>query len=128
MDEAGNLNPARAASWVSLVTSSGTLICCALPAMLVALGAGAALSTLVASVPQLVWFSEHKVGVFTTAAVMLVMSGALQWRSRSLPCPVDPVLAQSCQKLRTRSLSIYWLSVALFSVGGFFAFVAPAWL
>ena len=48
------------ASVASLFASSSTLICCALPALLVALGAGAALSSLVSAVPQLVVLSEHK--------------------------------------------------------------------
>jgi hypothetical protein len=38
----------------ALLASSGTLICCALPALLVAVGAVAALSSLVSAVPQLV--------------------------------------------------------------------------
>ena len=41
-------------SMVSLFASSSTLLCCALPALLVALGARAALSTVVSAVPQLV--------------------------------------------------------------------------
>lgn len=115
----------QAASWAALVTSSGTLICCALPALFVAVGAGAALSSVIASVPQLIWFSEHKTGIFLTAATMLLASGILQWRSRNLPCPADPALANKCAVTRSRSLRIYGASVGLFSIGGFFAFVAP---
>src|SRR5687767_13970932 len=80
------------ASILSLFTSSGTLICCALPALLVGIGAGAATSSLVSNVPQLVWFSEYKLGVFMFAAGMLLLSGILQWQARSLPCPADPQL------------------------------------
>ena len=126
METADHFTPTRMASWLSLLTSSGTLIRCALPALLVAVGAGAALSTLVAAVPQLVWFSEHKAGVFGAAAVTLAISGALQWRSRRLPCPTDPVLARACARLRKRSLWVYGLAVGLFAIGGFFAFIAPA--
>jgi len=128
MDPMDNLKPTRAASWLSLLTSGGTLICCALPAAFVALGAGAALSGLIALVPQLVWFSEHKAGIFIAAAAMLVVSGALQWQSRKLPCPVDPTLAEACMASRTRSLWIYLIAVGTFGVGGFFAFIAPYWL
>jgi hypothetical protein len=120
-----DLKPARWASLLTLFTSSGTLICCALPALLVALGAGAALSSLIATVPQLVWFSEHKTAVFSAAAIMLTLSGILQWRARSLPCPADPALAQACKRLRRQSLSMYLLSVGVFAIGGFFAFIAP---
>ncbi len=123
--ERNSLTKTKAASFLSLFTSGGTLICCALPATLVGLGAGAAMSSLVSSVPQLVWFSEHKMGVFLFAAVMLVGSGALQWHARSLPCPADPTLAATCMKTRKTSLRVYFVSVAIFLIGGFFAFIAP---
>ena len=114
-----------AASLLSLCASSSTLVCCALPALLVGLGAGAALSSLVSVFPQLVWLSEHKLGLFGFAGSMLLASGALQWHNRSAPCPVDPALRKAC--LRTRGLSwrMWALSVAVFAVGGWFAFVQP---
>lgn len=115
----------RTASLVSLFTSSGTLICCALPAVLVSLGAGAALSSLVSAVPQLVWFSVHKELVFGLGSVMLIIAGVMQWRARSLPCPIDPALAARCMSTRRGSLRVYWLSVVMFGVGALFAFIAP---
>ena len=45
--------------------------------MLVALGAGAALSSLVGALPQIVWLSEHKLPVFLGAGVMLALAGTL---------------------------------------------------
>lgn len=125
MDDIDEFKPTRWVSLLTLFTSSGTLICCALPALLVALGAGAALSSLIASVPQLVWFSEHKIAVFLTAAIMLLASGLLQWRARYLPCPADAALAQACARTRRQSLWLYLMSVAIFLLGGFFAFIAP---
>lgn len=116
----------RAAAVLSLFTSAGTLVCCALPALLVALGAGAALSSMVAAVPQLVWLSEYKAAVFGIAGLMLAIAGALQWRARGLPCPTDPALAAACTRTRRGAALIYWLSLAVYLVGGFFAFAAPA--
>jgi len=115
----------RRVTWLSIFTSGGTLICCALPALLVALGAGAALASLVGAVPQLVWISEHKTGVFTLAGAMLAAAGWLQYRARFLPCPADPALAAACTRQRRVSLAIYLVSLAIFAIGGFFAFVAP---
>jgi hypothetical protein len=112
-------------SLVALFASSGTLVCCALPALLVAVGAGAALSSLVSAVPQLVWISEHKLGLFSFAAMMLAFAGALQWRNRNAPCPVDPALRDACLRTRKVSLRVYLLSVALFLIGGWFAFIQP---
>jgi hypothetical protein len=119
------LSQSKLASLLSLFTSGGTLVCCALPALLVAIGAGAALSSLVSTVPQLVWLSEHKEGVFLAATVMLAVAGAMQWRARTLPCPADPALAAACTRTRKISLRMYFASLAIFLTGGFFAFVAP---
>lgn len=114
-----------ATSVLSLFASSSTLICCALPALLVALGAGAALSGLVGAFPQIVWLSEHKIGLFVFAGLMLAASGALQWIHRNAPCPIDPKLRDACLRTRKFSLRVYWVSVGIYLVGGFFAFVLP---
>jgi hypothetical protein len=116
-----------ASSVLSLFASSSTLICCALPALLVALGAGAALSGLVGAFPQIVWLSEHKVGLFTFAGLMLAASGGLQWFNRNAPCPIEPALRDACLRTRKVSLRVYWVSVGIYLLGGFFAFVLP-WL
>lgn len=120
-----SLRSAFAASFLSLFTSAGTLLCCALPALMVALGAGAVMAGLVGSVPGLIWLSEHKIPLFAVAAVMLAAAGVLQWRSRSLPCPADPRLARACVRIRRVSAWIYAVSVLLFAVGALFAFVLP---
>ena len=116
-----------AASLLSLFASSSTLVCCALPALLVALGAGAALSGLVSTFPQLVWLSEHKVGLFSFAGLMLLASGALQWHNRTAPCPVDPSLRLACERTRKTSRRVWATSVLLYLVGAWFAFAMPWW-
>jgi hypothetical protein len=118
-----------ALSWLSVFTSSATLVCCALPALLVALGAGAVLAGLVSTVPQLVWLSENKLLVFGTAGVLLGVAGALQWQARrAASCPTDPALAAACADTKDWSLAVYYASVAMYAVGAFFAFAAPALL
>jgi hypothetical protein len=116
---------AKRANMLSLLTSSSTLICCALPATLVAIGSVATLTSLISIFPQLIWISDHKALVFVTAALMLILAGILQWQARNAPCPVDPQLAEICTKTRKSAFKVYCLSLAIFSVGVFFAFVAP---
>jgi hypothetical protein len=119
----------RASAWsafAALATSSGTLVCCTLPALLVALGAGGALAGLVGAFPQIVWLSEHKALVFGAAAAMLAAAGALQWRNRGAPCPVDPALRATCLRTRRLSARVWFASLALFALGAWFAFVQPA--
>jgi len=110
----------------SLLASSATLVCCVLPAVLVSLGAGAALVGLVSTFPQLVWLSEHKSWVFGLAGVLLVASGAMLWHARRLACPADPAAARSCTRLRRISAVLYGVAAASFLLGGAFAFVIPA--
>lgn len=125
---ADGLMESRGSFWssvASLFATSSTLVCCAIPAVLVALGAGAALSSLVSVFPQVVWLSEHKLGLFTFAGLMMAASGVLQWRNRSAPCPTDPALRQSCLRTRKVAAVVYGISVAFYAIGGWFAFVMP---
>ena len=115
----------RSAAWFSIFTSASTLVCCALPAALVTIGAGAMLVSLTSNFPQLIWLSEHKGLVFGMAGGMLVIAGYFQWRTWTLPCPIDTRLVQACARQRRASAWIYALSVGLYTVGAFFAFVAP---
>lgn len=110
---------------LTLFTSFSTLICCALPALFVTLGAGAVLAGVVSNVPQLVWLSEHKIALFIFAGTMLAVSGFLRYQSRNAPCPIDPDQARACGRLRRTSAYIYGFSVAIYLTGFFFAFIAP---
>ncbi|MEY3528848.1 MAG: hypothetical protein RLZZ549_1335 [Pseudomonadota bacterium] len=120
-------------SLLTLFASSSTLICCAIPALLVSLGAGAALASLVAvfpqivwiSEPQIVWISENKEIIFLISTLLMVIGGIVQWRNRYTPCPVDPKLRQACLRTRKVSLSIYLISLGLLMIGGWFAFIQP---
>lgn len=111
---------------LTLLASGGTLVCCVLPAVMVALGAGAALAGLVTAVPQLVWLSEHKAAVFGLAFALLMLSGAMVWRARTLPCPADPALALACTRLRRAGLVLWSVATACTTLGAVFAFVLPA--
>lgn len=109
----------------SLLVSSSTLVCCVLPAVMVTLGAGAALAGLVSAVPQLVWLSAHKGLVFGVAGGALALAGWVQWRSRFLPCPADPALAAACAHTRRTAQGVYFAGVGLYALGAFFAFALP---
>jgi hypothetical protein len=115
-----------AAAFGALIASSTTLVCCVLPAAFVSMGAGAALAGLVSALPQLIWLSEHKAAVFLTAAAVLLVSGAVLWKARSLPCPADDRLAMACMRLRRVSGVLYWIAVTAFALGATFAFVLPS--
>ncbi len=115
----------RIVSFLSLFTSASTLLCCALPALFVSLGFGAAFAGLVGNIPQLISLSEHKIGLFITGAILLVVGGIMQWRARQLACPIDQELSVACSSARDLSKPIYITSVLIYLVGAFFAFIAP---
>ena len=108
---------------LSLFTSLGTLFCCALPALFVVLGAGAALAGLLSNAPYLIMLSKYKVLLFLISGSLMIISGYLIWRSRNAPCPADPLKARACKRLRIASLVIYFFSVTIYAIGFFFAFI-----
>jgi hypothetical protein len=112
----------RLLSTASLFASTGTLLCCALPATLVALGAGSVFASLISQVPQLVWLSEYKGITFGLAGFLLSSSAILQWRARGVECPADPRLAEACRTNRTWMGPVFWVALSLFLIGAFFAF------
>ena len=124
-DELKELDKIKGISILSLFTSTGTILCCALPALLVALGAGATLSSLIATFPQIVWVSKYKLYIFTAAFILIILSGCLQWYARKLPCPSNKLLAAKCMSARRVSLAIYFVSVGILLIGFTFAFVIP---
>lgn len=109
----------------ALLASSATLVCCVLPAVMVSLGAGAALAGLVSMAPQLVWLSANKLAVFGIAGATLLVSGALLWHAKRLPCPTEPAAARLCARSRQISQRIYSAAVLAYVAGAAFAFVLP---
>ena len=109
----------------SLFTSFSTLICCALPALLVSIGAGATLAGIISNFPQLIFLSKHKILVFSLAGIFIFISGIFKWINRNALCPIDPNEAKLCMTLRKISNYIYLTSILIFFIGIFFAFIAP---
>lgn len=111
--------------FLTLFTSVSTLICCAIPALLVTLGLGASLAGFISTFPQLILFSKYKVIIFSLGFIFLSGGGVLQKINQNAPCPLDPHLRQACLKTRKNSLVMYFISVGLYFIGFFFAFIAP---
>ena len=109
--------------WLTLFASTGTLVCCALPIVLVTLGLGATVAALTSAFPFLVVLSEHKLWVFAFSGLMLALSGWLLYRpGRS--CPADHQLGALCDRSHHWNRRIYWLSLSIWLVGFFAAYLA----
>ena len=112
-------------NFLTLFTSTSTLICCAIPAAMVTLGFGAALVGLIGEFPQLVWLSEQKVYIFTAGAILLAAGGMMQKYVAEMPCPADKALAEACLTARRNSRRLYYISLVIYLVGALFSFVLP---
>ena len=110
---------------IALLTSLSTLICCTLPAVMITLGMGAALSSLTSNVPQLIWLSERKPLVFGGSLILLGLAGCARYLTPNMPCPADPVLAKSCARLRHLGGWVLYAGFIVWSIGAFSAFVLP---
>ncbi len=110
-------------SWLTLFASSGTLICCALPIILVTLGMGAAVASLTSAFPVLITLSQHKIWVFAISGLLLAVSLWLTYRSGQ-SCPADPELARVCEQAQRWNRRILWASIIIWSIGFTAAFLA----
>ena len=119
------LNNYQKINFFSLFASSGTITCCALPSLLVAVGAVASLSSFLGAFPEIILISQYKEYVFLFAFISIIFAGIVQWKARNLPCPTNQKLAEQCKRSRKLSFYIYLFSVILLSTGFIFTFILP---
>lgn len=117
----------RAFGFLSLFTSFGTLICCALPSLLVLLGLGATVASFLSAAPWLVTLSRHKGWVFAGAGTLIALNFlyvyalAPRLRAADETCPVDqPSACSTADPVRRAAL---WMSAAIYVVGFFTAYL-----
>lgn len=109
---------------LALFASLGTLVCCALPALLVTIGAGAVMAGLVSSAPGLIALSQHKGWVFAGAGLMLALAAGARYATRNAACPADPAQARACKRMRSVGGWILGIAIGAYVISGFFAFFA----
>ena len=102
--------------WLALFASTGTLICCALPILLVVLGFGSVVAALTSRYPLLVTLSEYEGWMFGLSAVLLTLTAWVIW-GRQAHCPADPVLAARCQRARSINQWVLLGAVIIWSIG-----------
>jgi hypothetical protein len=113
--------------YLSLFTSLGTLLCCALPALLVFVGLGATVASVASSAPWLITLSRHKnwtfaiAGLLITANFFYVFLVAPRLRAQTQTCPVDQPSA--CGSASRMSRWILWFSAGIYLVGFFSAYL-----
>src|SRR5712692_7706778 len=113
--------------YLSLFSSVGTLLCCALPSLLVLIGLGATVASFLSAVPWLVTLSHHKNWVFAVSGLLIagnfvyiyVLAPRLQ--TQGLACPADG--ADACAQASRTSRIVVWISAILYCGGAFAAYL-----
>jgi mercuric ion transport protein len=113
-------------NYFSLFSSFSTLICCALPSVLVLLGMGTTVASLLLAAPWLVNLSRHKIWTFSIAGVLIAMSFVMTYliaprlRQGETCDADDPTM---CGEVSKVSRVILWGSVVIWSCGFFVAYL-----
>jgi mercuric ion transport protein len=109
-------------NYFSLFSSFSTLICCALPSILVLLGMGTTVASLLSAAPWLVGFSRHKIWTFSIAGILIALSFLMTYLiaprlRQGEACDADD--PTTCGEVSKVSRILLWGSAIIWS-GGFF--------
>ncbi len=116
-----NQNQSKVASFLALFTSTGTLLCCALPSALAAIAGGTAVVSFVSTFPWLVPLSQNKEWIFLVAGLMIVFSGLLTYRPKGkVACSITG--GQGCAVASRFTKVMFWISAGIYTIGAFFAY------
>lgn len=113
--------------YLSLLTSAGTLLCCALPSLLVLLGLGATVGAVLSSAPWLVTLSRHKQWVFLVSGLLIggnfvyVYKVCPKLRARGAACLPDA--PEACDTASRFSRIVLWVSACICAAGLFTAYL-----
>jgi mercuric ion transport protein len=111
-------------SYFSLFTSVGTLLCCALPSLLVLAGLGASVASTLSALPWLVTLSRHKHWTFSISGTLIALSFVNMYylapRFRARAC--DPENPAACDNASDLARTLLWISAAIYTVGFFAAY------
>jgi hypothetical protein len=110
----------RGAVWSAFGATLATLVCCALPSLLVLFGLGATVASALSAAPWLVTPSRNKAWVFAAAALLIV--GSRVYSLHVVPRLAGPGAA--CPPALSRGTrALWWTSVVLYSAAFFVAFL-----
>lgn len=106
---------------LGLLTSTGTLVCCVLPAIIAAVAGTGLLFSIIDKVPFLVLLSQHKAIVFGVAGILTAINVYSLWfRVNKEVCPVDAKGA--CESGRKFAKVITVISIVVIAIGAYSAY------
>ena len=113
-------------NYLSLFGSFSTLICCALPSIMVLFGMGAAVVSMLTAAPWLVTMSKHKIWTFSIAGGLISLSFIMtywvapRFKAGEICVEDDPA---TCARVGRVSRMLLWGSAAIWSFGFFMAYI-----
>jgi mercuric ion transport protein len=125
MTGTGNKTSSAILSYFSLFSSLGTLLCCALPSLLVLAGLGATVASALSALPWLVALSRHKNWTFAISGVLIAAGFVNVYyiapQLRKQEC--SPENPEACETTSRLSRFLLWISAAIYVAGFFVAFL-----
>ena len=110
----------KALSVLTLFTSSGTLLCCVLPAVVATIAGGAAVSSMLSTFPFLIPLSMNKGWIFIIAAILIAINGYMVFKpNQKVACDVDE---DGCDVTGRFNKRMFYISGSVLAVGAFFAY------
>lgn len=110
--------------WLVLFASTTTLLCCALPMLLVAVGLGAFVAASFSALPLLAGLTAHKGWLFAASGLALTLAAVLEYRRGRDRCPADPALADACATASRWNRRVLVLSATIWVLGFATAYLA----
>jgi len=108
-----------------LFTSVGTLLCCALPSLLVLAGLGASVVSALSALPWLVILSRHKQWTFGVSGNLIALSILNMYyiapRLKANACTSEN--PSGCADASKFSKMLLWVSAVVYAIGFFSAYL-----
>ena len=112
----------KALSVLTLFTSSGTLLCCVLPAVVATIAGGAAVSSMLSAFPFLIPLSMNKAWIFGVSAILIAINGYIVFKpNQEVACDVEAG-EDGCEVTGRFNKQMFYISASVLVMGAFFAY------
>ena len=126
--QAGSPRPSFWLQYLSLFSSLGTLLCCALPSLLVLFGLGATVASALSAAPWLVTLSRHKNWTFAVAGI-LIAANILYTRTIAPRIKTACELGDTaCARAARLNRVLLWISAGIYAIGFVVAYLLGPFL
>ena len=109
-------------SVLALFTSTGTLLCCVLPAVVATVAGGAAVGSMLSLFPWLIPLSNHKEWIFGTAGILIALNGFMVFKPiKKTACNLEAGEI-GCEITGNFNKYMFYGAVFVILLGAFFAY------